>query len=251
MSAYVALTRASYRVYTRDRTVIFFTFVFPLVFLVIFGLAFGRRGVDATGKSAIDGIAAGILSWGAASTSLFGAAFTLMQWRRDDILRLVRMTPTSLRSVLLSRYVVALAIAGLQAVLFTAVAVLPPFSLRPAATWPAAIPVLAVGVTAFLAVGVVIGCGSDTAEGVSAIANCVMVPMAFLSGAFAPMSMMPSWLRSVAAFLPLHYLNNGVSSAISGRADLTGIATACGALVLFALLFCLIGMRVFRWSNEK
>lgn len=244
MSAYAALTRVNYRVYTRDPMVIFFTFVFPLLFLVVLGLSF-------QGRDAITGVAAAILSYGTATTSLFGAAFALVQWRRDDILRLVRMTPTPLRSVLLARYLVSLTIAGLQVVLFSAVAVLPPFGLRPAASWPAALPVLALGVTAFLAIGVVIGSSTDTAEGVAAIANCVMVPMGFLSGAFVPVGLMPSWLRSVAALLPLHYLNSGVSAAISGNGVLAGSATACAGLGLFAVVFSVIGIRIFRWSNES
>ena len=109
-----------------------------------------------------------------------------MQWRRDDILRLMWLTPTPL-SVLGSRYAVALGIGLVQAVLFTGVAMLPLSwaCVRRLAAGPAA---AAAGVTAFLVLGLIVGSFANTPEAVAAIANCLMVPMAFLSGAFYPLT---------------------------------------------------------------
>ncbi|RLU81540.1 ABC transporter [Streptomyces griseocarneus] len=251
MSAYAALTKASYRASVRDRTTVFFTFAFPLIFLVVFGLIFRGKTVTESGRGYIDYIAPGVLSWGVGNAAVFGVAFTLMQWRRDDLLRLVRLTPTPLGSVLASRYVIALAIGAVQALLFVGVALLPVFGLRVDATWPWAVPVLVCGITAFLAIGLVIGARADTPEAVAAVANCVMVPMAFLSGSFYPLDAMPSWLQSVSRVLPLHYLNDGISKALSGRADLGSTALACAGLAVFALIFGAVAVRVFRWSNES
>ncbi|MCD9194522.1 ABC transporter permease [Streptomyces albireticuli] len=251
MSAYGALTAASYRASVRDRTTVFFTFAFPLIFLVVFGLIFRGKTVEASGRGYIDYIAPGVLSWGVGNAAVFGVAFTLMQWRRDDLLRLVRMTPTPLTSVLASRYVIALVVGAVQAALFIGVALLPPFGLRLDATWPLALPVLVCGITAFLAIGMVIGSRADTPEAVAAVANCVMVPMAFLSGSFYPLDAMPSWLRSVSKVLPLGYLNDGVAKAVTGRADLASTAVACGGLAVFALVFGVLALKTFRWSNES
>ncbi|MFC5144869.1 ABC transporter permease [Streptomyces aureoversilis] len=251
MSAYTALTGASYRAAVRDRTTVFFTFAFPLIFLVVFGLIFRGKTVEQSGRGYIDYIAPGVLSWGVGNAAVFGVAFTLMQWRRDDLLRLIRLTPTPLGSVLASRYVIALAIGAVQALLFIGVALLPVFGLHVDATWPWAVPVLVSGITAFLAIGMVIGSRADTPEAVAAVANCVMVPMAFLSGAFYPLDAMPSWLQTAAKVLPLHYLNDGISRAVSGRADLASTAVACGGLALFALVFGGIAVKTFRWSNAS
>lgn len=98
MSAYAALSQAGYRAYTRDKTTLFFTFAFPLLFLIVFGLIFQGQEVEESGKPYINYIAPGVLSWGVANAAVFGVGFTLMQWRRDDILRLVRMTPTRARA---------------------------------------------------------------------------------------------------------------------------------------------------------
>jgi ABC-2 type transport system permease protein len=251
MSAYAVLTRASYRASIRDKTTIFFTFAFPLLFLLVFGLIFQGQSVEGTGRSYIDYIAPGVLSWGVGNAALFGVAFTFMQWRNDDILRLIRMTPTKLRSVIASRFVVAVVIGVLQSVLFIGIAMLPIFGLRLGSTWPLAFLVLVLGITAFLAIGMVVGAVADTAEAVAAVANCVMVPMAFLSGAFYPLDLMPGWLQSVSRLLPLRYLNDGIAGTLSGRGDLGELAIACGALAVFTAAFSLVAVKMFRWSSTS
>jgi len=250
VTAYSALVRAGYKASIRDATTVFFTFAFPLVFLVVFGLIFAGRQVDGTPYDYINYIAPGVLSWGVANAALFGVSFTLMQWRGDDLLRLIRMTPTPLRAVLGSRVVLAQAIGLLQAVLFVGVAVLPVFGLHVSGRWPLALPVLLLAVAAFLALGVVVGAHTDTPEAVAAVANCIMVPMAFVSGSFFPLDMMPGWLRAISGVLPLRYVNDGLAVAIAGRGDLGQYGIACGALAGFTVVFAAIGLRTFRWSNR-
>jgi ABC-2 type transport system permease protein len=250
VTAYTALVRAGYKASIRDTTTVFFTFAFPLVFLVVFGLIFSGRQVEGTPNSYINYIAPGVLSWGVANAALFGVSFTLMQWRNDDLLRLIRMTPAPLRSVLGSRVMLAQLIGVLQAVLFVGVAVLPVFGLHVSGRWPLALPVLVLAVTAFLALGLVVGSRADTAEAVAAIANCIMVPMAFISGSFFPLDLMPAWLRAVSEALPLRYVNDGIAVAIAGRGDLGDYGIACAALAGFTVVFGAIGLRTFRWSSR-
>ncbi|WP_156726614.1 ABC transporter permease [Streptomyces apocyni] len=251
MSAYAALSQAGYRAYTRDKTTLFFTFAFPLLFLVVFGLIFHGQNVEESGKPYINYIAPGVLSWGVANAAVFGVGFVLMQWRRDDILRLIRMTPVRLPAVLGSRYVLAIGIGIVQAVLFVCVALLPSFGLSLASSWPLALPVLVLGITAFLAVGVVVGTYAKTPEAVAAVANCLMIPMAFLSGSFFPLDAMPGWMQSLSRVFPLRYLNDGISAALTGSGGSGTIATSCAVLAAFALVFGAIALKTFRWSDKS
>lgn len=250
MTAYTALTKAATRAAVRDTTTVFFTFAFPLIFLTVFGLIFHGRQVPDEPYAYIDYIAPGVLSWGVANAAVFSVAFTLMQWRNDDLLRLIRMTPATLTSVLASRYVLGQAIAVAQTALFVGVAMLPVFGLHLDGRWPLALPVLVVGVTAFLALGLAVGAWTDTPEAVAAVANCIMVPMAFLAGSFLPLDMMPGWLQAVSWALPLRYVNDGLSFAFTGRGDAAGYGTACVALVGFAAVFGIIGVKAFRWTSR-
>ncbi|MFE9254222.1 ABC transporter permease [Streptomyces sp. NPDC006879] len=249
-SAYTALTAAGYRAQVRDKATLFFTFAFPLLFLVVFGLIFSGQEVAETGRPYISYIAPGVMSWGVANAAVFGIAFTLMQWRRDDLLRLIRLTPTPLTTVLASRYGLALVVGLAQAVVFIAVAMLPGFGLSLDGRWPLAVPVLLLGITAFLAIGVIVGTYANTPEAVAAIANCLMVPMAFLSGSFLPLDLMPTWLRTVSLALPLRYLNDAVTGTLAGTGSLGDIAVDCVVLLGFAAVFGALALKAFRWSNR-
>lgn len=248
-TAYTALTRAAYLASVRDRTTVFFTFAFPLIFLLVFGLLFRDQSVDG-GLPYINYVAPGVLSWGVGNAALFSPAFAMMHWRRDDILRLVWRTPTPLPTVLGSRFAVAVGVGLAQAVLFTAVALLPLFGLHLPGTWPLALPLLVAGVAAFLAMGLVVGSLADTPEAVAAIANCVMVPMAFLSGSFYPADLLPGWIQTMSWVLPLRYLNHGLTNVLAGRGALGPLALDCAGLIAFSALFGLIAARTFRWSNR-
>ncbi|MEV8532421.1 ABC transporter permease [Streptomyces sp. NPDC051211] len=250
MSAYTALTAAGYRAQVRDKATLFFTFAFPLLFLLVFGLIFSGQDVEESGRPYISYIAPGVMSWGVANAAVFGIAFTLMQWRRDDLLRLIRLTPTPLTTVLASRYVLALAVGAAQAAVFVGVAMLPGFDLRLDGRWPLVLPALVLGITAFMAIGVIVGTYADTPEAVAAIANCLMVPMAFLSGSFLPLDMMPDWLQQLSRILPLRYLNDAATGALTGAGSTGTIGIGCAALLGFALLFGAIGLKTFRWSNR-
>ncbi|WP_406287447.1 ABC transporter permease [Streptomyces sp. NBC_00209] len=251
MSAYAALAAAGYRAQIRDKSTLFFTFAFPLLFLVVFGLIFRGQDVEESGLSYLSYTAAGVLSWGVANAAVFGIAFTLMQWRNDDILRLIRMSPAPLSAVIGSRYVLALVVGAVQSLLFVGVAMLPVFGLRPASGWPLLIPVLLLGVTTFLLLGVIIGSFADTPESVAAVANFLMLPMAFLSGSFFPLDSMPSWLQHVSVVLPLRYLNDAVSHAIAGRGSLSDVWVGCAGLVAFALVFGAAAAKTFRWTRSS
>ncbi|OEV04089.1 ABC transporter permease [Streptomyces oceani] len=250
MSAFAALSEAGYRAYVRDKTTLFFTFAFPMLFLVVFGLIFSGKDVEQSGQPYINYIAPGVLSWGVANAAVFGVGFVLMQWRRDDLLRLIRMTPTPVSAILASRYVLALAIGVVQSVLFVAVAVLPVFGLSLSGSWPAALPVLVLGITAFLALGVIVGSYARTPEAVAAVANCLMIPMAFLSGSFFPLDAMPSWMQSISWVLPLRYVNEGISTAITGEGSSTDVLVACGGILGFTVVFGAIALKTFRWSDR-
>ncbi|SEE57409.1 ABC transporter permease [Jiangella alba] len=251
MTAYPALVRSSYKTYTRDRVTVFFTFAFPLMFLVIFGLIYGNDEVAGTGNSYIDLIAPGILAWGLAHAAAFGVAFPVMQWRRDDLLRMIRLTPAPLSEVVLSRLTMVVGVGLAQVVLFVGVAMLPPFGMTISSRWPLAIPVLVLGIGAFVGLGLIIGTIGRSPESVSGIGTCIVVPMAFLSGALIPLELFPDWLAGVSYAMPMRYILDGLVYALAGAGEAGDYWISLGVLVVLMALFNAIGMRIFRWSDDQ
>ncbi|MER6382187.1 ABC transporter permease [Streptomyces sp. NPDC001250] len=250
MSGYGALSAATYRAFVRDKVTLFFSFVFPLIFLVALGLVFKGQALK-NGHHYIDYIGPGIVAYGIGNGALFGVAYTMMHWRRDEVIRLIRMTPVSSVTVLGARYVLTVGVGLVQAGLFVAVASLPVFGLHLAGTWPLTIPVLLCGITAFFVIGLLIGSYVSSPEAVGAVSNCVMMPMAFVSGTFYPLDAFPGWLKAISSVLPLRYMGEGIAGSLTGVRGVGTVGLACAALVAFAAVFGLFSVRFFRWSREK
>ena len=251
MTTISPILRVHYKSAVRDKTALFFTFAFPLLFIVVFGLLFGSTKTE-NGHTVMDSLAPGVLAWGVGNAAVFGLGYNLVQWRATDLLRLIRRTPTPVVTFLASRFIVILGIAGVQAALFLAVASIPPFDLRVSALGLiASIPVLICGTLAFFSIGLIVGNLARTPDAVAAIANCLMVPMAFLSGSFYPISESPAWLRVASYVLPLRYMNDGLVAVLTGGRDYGTVAVSCAALLGFAIVFSALAIRGFRWENAR
>jgi ABC-2 type transport system permease protein len=59
----------------------------------------------------------------------------------------------------------------------------------------------------------------------------IMMPLMFLSAAFAPLSTMPGWLRTIASFNPVAHAVDALRANVLGTATLadTGAALAAAA----------------------
>nr|WP_232212939.1 ABC transporter permease [Saccharomonospora saliphila] len=204
--------------------------------------------VEDTSLRPIQYMAPGILSFAVAMASVFGTALTLVNWRRHQVLRRLRLAPVSPATVLTSRLLLTLGIACAQFVLFIGIALLPAFGLRLTGQWWLAIPLLALGSVAFFAVGMLVGAACTTEEAANGAANLVTLPMAFLSGSFFPMDLAPEWLRAVSLVLPMRHLNDGMLDVmVRGQGPEALLAPAL-VLVGFTVVLGGLAARLFRWN---
>jgi ABC-2 type transport system permease protein len=199
--------------------------------------------------SPIQFLAPGLLGWAIASGAAFGAAITLVNWRHNKLLRRLRLAPVGTSSVVLARVGVSLLVALIQTALFIAIATTPYFGLKLTAAWWMAIPVVLCGTLAFMSIGLLVGSFTKTQQAATAVANLIILPMAFLGGAFIPLDFAPGWLREVSYAMPLRYLVTGVQDVMA-RGE--GPAAALPAIVILlglTAVLTVISVRVFRWDE--
>lgn len=347
MTAFRSLATAMAKIFYRDKATLFFTFVFPLMFLVIFGLLFRDAGAekteigvvgdgpviaglertgalelvrfdsvdeavqqvrdgDLTAMVAQDGdeityrfarsdqtqagiisgivsgvvgsvnqqatgepprytvdagnvedsslepiqyITPGIMSWGVAVTAVFGAALTLVNWRKKQVLRRIRLAPVAAPTVLTARVVVTVGVAIVQALVFIGVGLLPVFGLKLTGTWWLAIPVFLLGILAFFAIGMLVGAFCKTEEAATGAANIVVLPMAFLSGTFFPIDQAPPWIQTVSNIFPLRHMNDGIMDFLVRGRGAEALVLPCLVLTGFILAVGLIAAKVFQWED--
>jgi ABC-2 type transport system permease protein len=194
-------------------------------------------------------LAPGLLGWAIASGATFGAAITLVNWRETKLLRRLRLAPVSTVSVVTARIGVSVVVALVQLAAFLLIATTPYFGLKLTASWWMAIPVVLVGTLAFMSIGLLAGAIAKTQQAATAIANLVILPMAFLGGAFIPLDFAPAWIREVSYVMPLRYLVTGMQNVMARGEGPASALPAIGVMLALAGVLTLIAVRVFRWDT--
>jgi ABC-2 type transport system permease protein len=206
------------------------------------------RQVEDSSLKPIQYLAPGLLGWAIASGGAFGASITLVSWRQNKLLRRLRLAPVSVGSVVLARVGVSLAVALVQLVAFLGIATLPYFGLKLSANWWMSIPVVICGTLAFMAIGLVVGSFAKTQQAATAVANVVILPMAFLGGAFIPLDFAPAWIREVSYAMPLRYLVTGMQNVMARGEAAASALPAIGILLALAAVLTVISVRSFQWD---
>ena len=205
---FVHQLRSEQLVFWRSREAAFFIFLFPLLLFVLLGSVYSGK---IYGVPAAEALLAGLIGYGCANTAFAGLAIQLVIRRENGILKRLRSTPLPPATYVSAVLVSTLIVFALQTVaLFVMGRALygTPF---PADVGSFVLTVV-IGAAVFAALGTAIASVIRSAEGSSAVVNFILLPMAFLSGAFGPTHHYPAFLRAIGDVLPLKYFINLVNA---------------------------------------
>jgi ABC-2 type transport system permease protein len=239
--------RFEQKTFWRSREAAVFIFVFPLLLYVLLGSVYDGE-IEGEPASAI--LLAGLFGYGAANTAFAGLAIILVGRREMGILKRIRSTPlppaTYLAAVLLSTLVVfALQSAALLALgAFAFDASMPENALGFAGA-------VVLGAACFAGLGVGAAALIRSAEGVSAVVNVAVLPMAFLSGSFGPTDEYPAFLQTIAAVLPLTYFIDVTYGVYLEGDSLFADPKALAIVLAWGAAGLAIAVRRFSWMPRE
>lgn len=244
MRLYLHQLRSEQLVFWRSRESAIFVFVFPLLLYALLGAVYSGT-ID--GEPAADVLLAGLLGYGCANTAFAGLAITLVIRRESGVLKRIRSTPLPTRTYLAAALSSSLLVFCLQTVALFALggllygASLPndPGSLAAA---------VVVGTAAFAGLGLATASLIRSAEGSSAVVNVVLLPMAFLSGAFGSNRDFPDWLQAVADVLPLRYFIDLVQGVVLDGESIWHDPGAIAVVALWGAVGYALAARRFGWE---
>ncbi len=239
------------RVFWRSREAAVFIFIFPLLLYTLLGSVYSDE-IDINGVSvpSADILLAGMFGYGAANTAFGGLAIILVGRREAGILKRLRATPLPPVTYIAAVLVSTLAVFALQAVALVLLGRLV-FDASAPANWLGFAGAVVLGVACFAGLGVGAASLIRSAEGVSAVVNVVLLPMAFLSGSFGPREEYPAFLNAIADVLPLTYFLDIVNGVYLDGESLFADPTALAIVVAWGAAGLAIALRRFSWMPRE
>lgn len=244
---FVHQLRSEQLVFWRSREAAFFIFLFPLLLFVLLGSVYSGK---IYGVPAPEALLAGLVGYGCANTAFAGLAIQLVIRRENGILKRLRSTPLPPATYVTALLVSTLVVFALQTLaLFLLGRALygTPFP----SDWGSFVATIVIGAAVFAALGTATASVIRSAEGSSAVVNFILLPMAFLSGAFGPTVHYPAFLRAIGDVLPLKYFIDLVNAVyLHGRGVWTQpeALAVLGAWGVAGLVFTMFR---FQWEPRE
>ena len=227
--AYVQEARCEVLRYLRNPGFLLPIILFPSVFYLMFGIALNHGNGEAARY-----MLASYSTFGVMAPGLFGFGVSLALERDGGLLMLKRALPGA---YLLGKMLMAMCVAATVGALLLAMSVLLAHAGLTATQMLALLATDVLGVLPFCALGLLVGTLLK-GQGAPGLLNMIYLPMAFLSGLWFPLQVMPKFLQQLAPLWPSYHLNALALSAVglSHASRLPHVLVLAGFTLGFLLL---------------
>jgi ABC-2 type transport system permease protein len=241
----VRIALLTIRLVMRTKVALFFTFLFPLVFL------FAYAGLIARGNPNVVAYMFGpVVTLNIMGSGFFGLGLQSVMQRERGSLRRYRLAPISPRTILLSNllanYLLELPTLGL--LLITALVF---FHMPMKIGWVTLLVLVTVGTFAFAGFGLTIASVANTMQEAQIYNNLVWFALLFLSGVTFPLPMLPRSIQRLAMFFPSTYLVSTFQGVMAQAESLPDHWREMLVLVTSGFFGLLFAMKLFRWEKEE
>ena len=237
--------------FRRNPAATFFTVVFPLLFLVIFGFIFGSETMDNGAKVATFQVP-GILTLAIVSATFFNLAMGMVVRREAGELKRLRGTP--LRPIV---WVLGQVIASFIIVLFMTVIVTVGGRILfgVAFNWFTIVPFLLfvlLGSIVFCALGMAVTAVIPNVDAAPAITNLIVFPLYFVSDVFLQTEDAGGFIGSIGDFFPIKPLATLLQPTYNPFVESIEIEwSAVLTLVIWGVAGVVLAARFFRWIPQQ
>lgn len=227
----------------RDRQALFWTYVFPLLFLFLFCTIFGRGN-----PKAVAGLMAGLLCISAMAGGFFGLSIDLVTSRERGILRRYKLSPIH-PLLLISGRLAANFLIALSTLLMQIGVAIVVYQMPIAGSFVAMMVMLSIGALAFLALGLLIASVAQSVKVALLLANLLFFPLMFLGGAAIPKFMLPPTIKNISRLLPSNYMVEGLGRIMVDGKSLSDSGPQLMVLAATFVAASFVAAKLFRWER--
>ena len=203
--------------------------------------------VREAGQRYIDFLLPGLIGLNLMSSALWGLSFALVMMRAGKLLRRFAATPMRRSHFLAGLMLSRLGFLVLQVAFLLAFGRLA-FGVTVRGSYLALLVIGLVATFAFTGLAMLTASRARTIEGVSGIANAVMLPMWLLAGTFFSYERFPEVLHPFIRLLPLTALNDAFRAVMNDGLPLFSTWPQLLVLLAWAVLPFALALKLFRWQ---
>jgi ABC-2 type transport system permease protein len=247
MKSLLKMTWMEGKLFLREPASAFFTLIFPLLMLIIFGSIYGNNPPPgSTSRGAIDALIPAFTAMIIGMVGLMPITITLATYRENGILRRLRTTPISPLVVMVAQVIVVFTMTVLGMILLVSAGVLV-YHVQFEGNLLSLLGGFVLASLSFYGIGFILASTLPTARTAQIVAMVLLYPMLILSGAAWPRELMPATVEKISAFLPLTYVVNLLRGLWVGDAWSLHITDVIILVVMLAV-GVLVSVRLFRWE---
>lgn len=240
--------RYTNRSFWRNPAAAFFTFVFPLLFMVIFNVIFGGQS-NGEGFTAADFFTPGIIVYSVVTATYTNIAMTVVVTRENGVLKRIRGTPMPAGAYLFARIIHAVLIAALLVVIVAAFGAVFYAVEVPWDRLPALLVTLVLGAATLCALGLAVSSLVPNEDAAPAVVNASIFPLLFISNVFIRLEDPPAWLDIVGNIFPIRPFADAMLGIYDPFATGSGFAwDQLGVMALWLVAGVVLTIRFFSWE---
>jgi ABC-2 type transport system permease protein len=244
--------RFTNKAFWRNPASAFFTFAFPLIFLVIFTalLGGGTGKVNGESFSIAKLYVPGIAAFSVITACYTNLAMSVTFARDEGILKRIHGTPLPGWAYILARVLHAIFIALILVAIVTAFGrVFYDVTIPTGMSLVRFLITLVVGAGSFAAMGLAITCAIPNADAAPAIVNASILPLLFLSGVFIPIQdSMPAWVDTVGKIFPIRPFVEAMNAAFL---SIPFRWSSVIYVAIWGLVALIVAARFFSWEPRR
>jgi len=227
------------KVFSRQKILLFWSFVFPLLFL--FGFSIDRTSLDF--------IFPGMIVTALLTTCVSNTVPLIVSERRYRLYKRLRVTPlkrsTLIAAKLISRYVVVIA---QMVVMFTVAGLV--FNIWPhGQLWELA-SLISLGAVCLLSVAFFVAGIVRDEHAANIVSMIVFFTLAFGSNTFFSIDLYPPEIQPVIGMLPTTHMATALREMIAGPASPRTLLPALGWIGAYWLVFTALSIKFFNWEED-
>jgi ABC-2 type transport system permease protein len=249
----VRQVRYTNRSFWRNPASAFFTFVFPLMFLVIFTALFGNDTIRVFGEEIntstfyVSAIAAFSIITATYTNLAISVSFT----RDQGVLKRVRGTPLPAWAYLFGRIVHAILVAFLLVIIVAAFGAAFYHAKIPTRTLPAYLITIVVGAASFSALGLAVTAAIPNADAAPPVVNASILPLLFLSDIFIPIQNPHAWYVTLAKVFPVYHFSQAMKAAYFSPVGNGLRGTDLLVIGIWGVAGGVLASRFFSWEPRR